>query len=109
MKLVVRLLAGCVVLLAAFGAPASACVVPIFGLTFEQWLPHCYAEIVRFCGSNRVCQQQYARAAYQTYLASQQYRPFGGTCSPGAARCRNGWMDQCGGNGQWMATGAQCR
>ena len=100
-----RILFGCLVLL-TLASPASACVVMVRGLTFQQWLPYCHGQIIQFCGANRGCQQQFARAAYQTYQASQ-VPAFAGGCAAGASRCRNGWVDVCN-RGQWMATGSRC-
>jgi hypothetical protein len=101
-----------ILILLTFAGPASAqCLVGQSGLSFEQWMQVCSAEVAQTCnavpgGTDDANCQAIAESMNQTYWASQSVRP--SSCDEeGGEMCINGWVSQCRG-GQWMATSSQC-
>ena len=91
--------------------PASACIVAIPDLTFEQWFPFCAAEIEQTCSgpvSQLVpnCRETMAKGMYATYVQSQ-YHPPCGQQNAGASMCINGYVATCNGT-IWVTSGQIC-
>jgi len=103
-----RTITGIFLLLIA--APASACVVAVPNLSYQQWLAYCGPEIIRMCGpaSQAIpdCPQRAGQAGYQDYQRSQAFLYRQG-CPQGARQCINGWISWCNGT-QWMTTSSRC-